>query len=109
MTTAGPGGTQDPPAPVLAHLGLGDTFREAPSVSPMDMVVGDDLILGWDWTSSRDLRLLYVDGRDSLRVGACTASGGPPARRGPPRAAHADGYRPRGVSPAPPPDRAGRP
>ena len=41
----------------MAHLGLGDTFREALSVSPMDMDVGDDLILGWDWSSSRDLCL----------------------------------------------------
>ena len=57
MTTAAPGGTQDLPAPVMAHLGLGDTFREALSVSPMDMDVGDDLILGWDWSSSRDLCL----------------------------------------------------
>ena len=46
VTTAAPGGTQDLPAPVMAHLGLGDTFREALSVSPMDMDVGDDLILG---------------------------------------------------------------
>ena len=28
VTTAAPGGTQDLPAPVMAHLGLGDTFRE---------------------------------------------------------------------------------
>ena len=32
-------------------------------MSPMDMDVGDDLILGWDWISSHDLRHLYVDGR----------------------------------------------
>ena len=69
VTTAAPGGTQDLPAPVMAHLGLGDTFREALSVSPMDMDVDDDLILGWDWISSHDLRLLYVDGRVSLRSG----------------------------------------
>ena len=35
----------------------------------MDMDVGDDLILGWDWISSHDLRHLYVDGRVSLRSG----------------------------------------
>jgi len=33
-------------APVLIHLCLGDAFRESMSVSPMDMDVGDDLILG---------------------------------------------------------------
>ena len=58
VTTAAPGGTQDLPAPMLAHLGLGDTFCEALSVPPMDMdVTGDDLILGWDCSSSHDLRL----------------------------------------------------
>ena len=31
----------------------------------MDMDVGDNLILGWDWISSHDLRHLYV-------VGHCT-------------------------------------
>ena len=36
--------------PVLIHLSLGDTFRESLSVSPMDMDVGADLILSWDWT-----------------------------------------------------------
>ena len=38
----------------------------------MDMDVGNALILGsvgWDWISSRDMRLLYVDGRVSLRRG----------------------------------------
>ena len=41
--------------PVLLHLALGDTFRESMSVSPMDMDVDADLILGWDWISSHDL------------------------------------------------------
>ena len=68
MTTA-PWGTHYLPWPVLAHLGLGDTFSEALSVSPMDMGVGDELILGWDCSSSRDLRLLCVDGRVSIRQG----------------------------------------
>ena len=49
------------------HLCLGDTFRESMSVSPMDMDVGDDLILGWDWISS--LRHLLVAGKVSLRSG----------------------------------------
>jgi hypothetical protein len=35
-----------------------DKFRESMSVSPMDMDMGDDLILGWDWISSHDLRHL---------------------------------------------------
>jgi hypothetical protein len=54
---------------VLIHLVLGDTLRESLSVSPMDMDVGADLILGWDWISSHDLRHLYVDGRLSPRSG----------------------------------------
>ena len=57
------------PGPVLIYLGLGETFREVLSVSPMDMDVGDDLIFGWDWISSHDLRHLYVDGRVSLLSG----------------------------------------
>ena len=40
---------------MLIHLSLGDTFRETLSVSPMDLDVGADLILGWDWISSHDL------------------------------------------------------
>ena len=31
--------------------------------------LGDDLILGWDWISSHEVLLLYVDGRVSLRSG----------------------------------------
>ena len=44
-------------------------FCEAMSISPMDMDAGDDLILGWDWISSHDLRLLYDNGRIDLRSG----------------------------------------
>ncbi len=40
------------------------------SVSPMDMDVGADVMLGGDGISSRDLRHLYVDGRLSLRSGS---------------------------------------
>ena len=69
VSTAATGGTLGLAAPVLLHLVLGDTFREVMSVSPMDMDVGDDLILGWDWISSHDLHHLYVDGRISLRSG----------------------------------------
>ena len=35
----------------------------------MDMDVDDDLILGWDWISSHDLRHLFVAGQVSLRSG----------------------------------------
>ena len=69
VQTANPGGAQGLAEPVLIHLALGDAFREVMSVSPMDMDVGDDLILGWDWISSHDLRHLYVDGRVSLWSG----------------------------------------
>ena len=69
VSTAATGGSLGLAAPVLLHLVFGDTFREELSVSPMDMDVGDDLILGWDWISSHDLRHLYVDGRVSLRSG----------------------------------------
>ena len=69
VTTAATGGTLELAAPVLIHLCLGDTFRESMSVSPMDMDVGDDLILGWDWISSHDLRHLFVAGQVSLRSG----------------------------------------
>ena len=56
-------------APVLLHLALSDTFRESMSVSPMDMDVDADLILGWDWISSHDLHHLYAAGRVSLQSG----------------------------------------
>ena len=52
-----------------ALLAQGDTLREALAVTPMDMDVGDELTPGLDWISSRDLRLLYVDDRISLRSG----------------------------------------
>jgi hypothetical protein len=67
---------------VLIYLGLGDKFRELLSVSPMDMDVGDDLILGWDWISSYDLRHLYADGRVSLpRSSSSPCSPRAPARQ----------------------------
>jgi hypothetical protein len=64
---AATGGSLGLAAPVLIYLGLGDRFCESLSVSPMDMDVGDDLILGWDWISSHDLRHLYTEGCVSLR------------------------------------------
>ena len=69
VSTAAAGGTQGLDAPVLIYLELGDVLREVMSVSPMDMDVGDDLILGWDWISSHDLHHLYAPGRINLRSG----------------------------------------
>ena len=50
------------------YLGLG-VFREVMSISPMDMDVGTDLILGWGWISSHDLSHRYAPDRVSLRSG----------------------------------------
>ena len=69
VSTAATGGTLGLDAHVLIYLGLGDVFREAMSVSPMDMDVGDDLVLGWDWILSHDLHNLCAPGRVSLRSG----------------------------------------
>ena len=69
VSTASTGGKQGLGAPVQIYLGLGDVFRESMSISPMDMDVGDDLILGWDWISSHDLRHLFVAGLVDLRSG----------------------------------------
>ncbi len=51
----------------MVHLCLGESFRESLSISPMDMDVGDDLILGWDWISSHDLGHLVQAGKVDLR------------------------------------------
>ena len=69
VATAAVGGVQGLGTPVLIHLCLGDLFRESMSISPMDMDVGDDLILGWDWISSHDLRHLFQVGQVGLRSG----------------------------------------
>jgi hypothetical protein len=65
----GTGGTRDLAAPVQIFLSLGDVLSESLSVSPMDMDVDDDMILGWDWISSHDLRHLYADCQVSLLSG----------------------------------------
>ena len=70
VATAAAGGQQGLGTPVLVHLSLGDAFRESMSVSPMDMDVGDDLILGWDWISSHDLQHLFQAGQVDLRSGS---------------------------------------
>ena len=69
VTTAAAGGRQGLGVPVLIHLSLGDAFRESMSISPMDMDVGDDLILCWDWISSHDLQHLFQEGQVDLRSG----------------------------------------
>jgi hypothetical protein len=69
VATAAAGGAQGLGTPVLVHLSLGDAFRESMSISPMDMDVGDDLILGWDWISSHALHHLYLPGCVGLRSG----------------------------------------
>ncbi len=66
---AATGGTLGLAAQVLIYLGLGDKFHESMSVSPMDMDVGDNLILGWGWISSHDLRHLYANDSVSLQSG----------------------------------------
>ena len=53
----------------LLHLALGDTFSESMSMSPMDMNVDADLIVGWDWMSSHNLHHLFAAGRVSLQSG----------------------------------------
>ena len=68
-TAAAVSGPQGLGTPVLVHLCLGESFRESMSISPMDMDVGDDLILGWDWISSHDLGHLFQAGKVDLRSG----------------------------------------
>ena len=41
--------------PVQVYLVLGDTLREAISMSPLVLEGGVDLILGWDWIVSHYL------------------------------------------------------
>ena len=55
--------------PVLIYLGLGDVFRESLSISPMDMDVSADLILGWDLISSHDWRHFFQEGSVDLLSG----------------------------------------
>ncbi len=64
VAAAAAGGAQGLGTPVLIHLNLGNVFRESLSISPMDMDVANDLILGWDWISSHDLQHLFQTGQD---------------------------------------------
>jgi hypothetical protein len=69
VTTASGVEAQGLGTPVLVHLSLGDAFRESLSISPMDMDVGGDLILGWDWISSHYLQHLFQAGQVDPRSG----------------------------------------
>ena len=89
VLTAATGGAQVLAAPVRIHLGLGDAFREALSVSPMDMDVGADLILGWDWISSHDLRHLFQGGQGGSALRAGEAAAGAPPGGSTPASRHA--------------------
>ena len=50
VTTVAAGGALGLTAPAMVHLALGDTFRESMSVSPIDVDVDADLILGYPAT-----------------------------------------------------------
>ena len=52
------------PPPVVVHLALGtaEPLREVITMSPLDLGPELDIILGWDWISSHDLRFLYPQG-----------------------------------------------
>ena len=52
------------PPPVVVHLALGtaEPLREVITMSPLDLGPELDIILGWDWISSHDLRFLCPQG-----------------------------------------------
>ena len=70
VLTAGHGEPQSLGTPVLVHLCIGDKFRESMSMLPMELHVGTELILGWDWISSHKLEQLYPDGRAQATSGS---------------------------------------
>jgi hypothetical protein len=71
VTLATPDATRSVAPPVVVHLALGDgePLREVIAMSPLDLGPELDIILGWDWLSSHDLRFLYPQG--------CVSGGGP--------------------------------
>ena len=71
VTLATPDATRSVSPPVVVHLSLGDAepLREVIAMSPLDLGPELDIILGWDWLSSHDLRFLYPQG--------CVSGGGP--------------------------------
>ena len=52
------------PRPVVVHLALdaAEPLREVIPMSPLDLGPELNIILGWDWISSHDLRFLYTQG-----------------------------------------------
>ena len=64
VSMASPDLTRPLAQPVSVSLALGTTaaIREVIDMSPLDLGAGLDVILGWDWISSHDLRFLYPQG-----------------------------------------------
>ena len=64
VTLASPDTQRTLPPPVAVHLALGSDppLRELIDMSPLPLGSGLDIILGWDWISSHDLRFLYPQG-----------------------------------------------
>jgi len=64
VSMASPGATRLLGQPVSVPLALGTThpLLEVIDMSPLDLGSGLDIILGWDWISSHDLRFLYPQG-----------------------------------------------
>jgi transposase InsO family protein len=64
VTLATPDATRSVSPPVVVHLSLGEgePLREVLAMSPLDLGPELDIILGWDWLSSHDLRFLYPQG-----------------------------------------------
>ena len=54
--------TLPPPVAVHLALGTGTPLCEIIDMSPLALGPGLDIILGWDWISSHDLRFLYPQG-----------------------------------------------
>ena len=77
------------PPPVVVHLALGaaEPLREVITMSPLDLGPELNIILGWDWISSHDLRFLYPQGGvvgggpHDLVSAPLRPSSGPPATR----------------------------
>ena len=114
ITSPGPGGAHGLAAPLLVQVhsyacpSSWVTRSARPSsISPMDMDLGECLILGWDWISSllcAKAVLTPVPGKHtcnwtSYPLEPWDSSGGMQAL----------GHRPRGASSAPPPTRAAVP
>jgi len=61
VSMASPDTTRSLSPPVRVHLALGEAapLREVLDMSPLDLGPGLDIILGWDWISSHDLRFLF--------------------------------------------------